>query len=104
MLIPLIFLIIVLTGCDTVDITERVIYTDGTPVKNAKVRQWTDDYDGATFTNEDGTWTLTAPEDVEIFLCIENPREQNIEACYYEGYLFTPTAASGSNEMIRISK
>lgn len=96
--------LLLLVGCDTVDISERVVYTDSTPVQNAKVRQWTNSYQGATFTNENGTWTLTVPADVIINLCIENPRQNNKEACYEDGYLITPTVESGETEMIKVDK
>lgn len=99
--------IFLLAGCeDTVDLKERVIFEDGSPVKGAKVYQWTDEglYYGTTHTEENGTWTLTVPADVFINLCIENPREKNSLACYVEGYLITPTVESGENHMIKVDK
>ena len=97
-------LALLLVGCETVDITERVVYIDRSPVQHTKVRQWTDTYKGATFTDENGTWSLTVPADVIINLCIENPREGNEEACYESGYLVTPTVESGEDEMIKVEK
>ncbi len=91
-------------ACDTVQIKERVVYVDGQPVSKTKVRQWTDTFKGTAITNEDGAWTMIVPADAFINLCIENPRNQYIEACYNSGYLLTPTAESGETEMIRIEK
>ncbi len=97
--ISAIFLVI---GCEMVNIDERVVYEDETPVVNAKVHQWTDEgYNGYTFTDDNGTWSLLVPVDTIIYLCIENPRNNNTLACYENGYLFTPTLESGSNKMTK---
>ncbi len=92
-------------GCDAVTIEEKVVYIDGSPVAGAKVHQWTDEgYDGYTYTDGNGTWFLTVPPDSIIYLCIENPKDDNLLACYEEGFLVTPAVESGETEMIRIEK
>jgi len=53
--------------------------------------------------NNNGEWKMTVPADTIINLCIFDPI-QKFEACYTEGYLLTPTVASGSDEMIQIDK
>ncbi len=89
-------------GCEnTVEISERVVYTDGTPVKGAKVRQWTNRYNGSTITNNRGEWSLFVPADTIINLCIEDPKNHNKEACYEMDSLLTPQF-EGGNEMLRL--
>ena len=100
----LIVALLLLVGCDSVDVTERVIYEDMTPVQNARVNQWNDEYNGVTYTDENGTWTLTVPADVIINLCINNPREGNKLVCFEESWLLTPTVESGETEMIKVDK
>ena len=84
-----------------VEVRERVIYEDKTPVKNAKVIQWNDSFKGTTYTDEDGNWKLDVPPDVVINLCVENPRDNNSRCCHQEDGLLTPPL-NGGNEMIRI--
>jgi len=86
---------LLMNGCETVTIKECVTYEDNTPVKQAKVRQWTDTYKSSTITNDKGEWKLQVPPDVFINLCIENPRNNYKEACYENGYLLTPSVGSG---------
>lgn len=91
----------ILTACDSVEIRERVIYgEDDKPVQGAKVVQWTDSYRGVTKTDDNGEWTLDVPPDTVINLCIDNPRNNNIEACYEKDSLITPPI-NGGNEMIK---
>ena len=95
-ILTLLFFSYILTGCDSVRIEERVVYTeDRSPVQQAKVRQWTDNYKGDTWTNDNGEWTLMVPADMAINLCIENPRDDNKEACF-EGILITPPIDGGT--------
>ena len=99
----LILISLLLVGCDTVDIKERVIHgEDNSSVQHAKVRQWNDTFKGGTLTDSNGEWTMTVPADVVINLCIENPRDNDKEACYELDSLITPSVESGSHEMIRI--
>ena len=93
----------IFTGCDTVTIEESVFYEDSTPAKDAQVRQWNDTFKGKTRTNQHGKWTMTVPADVLMNLCIENPRNNNEEACY-DGYLLTPEVGSSIHEMSKIDK
>ncbi len=95
----LIIMGILSVGCESVvEIKERVIYPDGTPVKGAKVRQWTDEgYNGSTITNDRGEWALIVPSDTVIYLCID---DGNFLACYECGILITPALDSNSTSMI----
>lgn len=89
-------------ACETVEIKERVIYEDGTPVVSALIHQYTDEgFNGYTFTDAEGIWELDVPPDSAIHLCIENPRENNDKICY-DGDLVTPAINSGKNQMERI--
>ena len=92
---------IILAGCETVEISERVIYEDSTPVVDAKVIQWNDTYKGTTRTDENGNWSLNVPPDTVINLCIENPQDNNAKCCYQEDGLLTPPL-NGGDKMIRI--
>ncbi len=93
--------LLILVGCETVDIEERVIYEDKTPVVGANVHQWTDDgYDGYTVTDENGEWSLLVPPDTVIYLCIEDPKNENELACYECGTLITPSLDSNHTSMI----
>ncbi len=96
--------VLLFVGCDTVLIKERVVYEeDRMPVIDAKVHQWTDEgYNGYTTTDENGEWSLQVPEDTIIYLCIENPNNDNELVCYESGYLMTPTLESGETEMTKV--
>ncbi len=88
-------------GCDTVTIKERVIYEDKSSVVGANVHQWTDEgYNGYTVTDKNGEWTLRVPSDTVIYLCIEDPRNEDELACYECGTLITPSLSSNSTSMI----
>ena len=95
MTLTLLFFVYILTGCDTVQIEERVIYSDNTPVQKARVRQWTDEFKGGAITDENGEWSMRVPADTLIGLCIENPRNNNKESCY-QGILITPSVDGGT--------
>jgi hypothetical protein len=98
-----ILFILLLFGCDTVDIKERVVYEDTLlPVVDAPVRQWTHEgFKGTTKTDKNGTWTLTVPPDTIINLCIYDPIGK-FEACFATDALLTPSLESGSDQMIEL--
>ena len=94
-------LALLLVGCETVKIEERVVYEDSTPVQDAQVHQWTDEgYDEYTVTDENGEWALLVPPDTVIYLCIEDPNNNNEIACYECGTLTTPALDSNDTKML----
>lgn len=104
-IVKAVYFALALTGCDTVEISERVIYEeDKTPVQFAKVVQTGYEYKGITYTDTNGEWTLHVPADAILTLCIDNPRDRNIPACFDEAYLLSPTVESGLNQMIKVEK
>ena len=102
LLLTVLFAIIwLVTGCDTVRIKERVTYSeDNASVVGAKVIHWNEEFQGTTYTNENGEWEMVVPPDTFVNLCIENPRNNNRKSCF-DGYLLTPLQ---DGELIVIEK
>ncbi len=94
----LVLIALILLGCDTVKIEERVIYEDKSAVIGASVHQWTDEgYNGYATTDNNGEWSLHVPSDTIIYLCVD---DGNILACYECGTLTTPSLDSNVTSMI----
>lgn len=78
----IILTVVLLQACQLVESENRVIYETGEPVIETQVRQFSDQTTYITYTDYNGTWTLNIPIGSSWGLCIEDPNNDYIEACY----------------------
>ena len=88
-------LIFILAGCQTVTNTNSVVYEDGSPVKHGEVHIFGSGFDGKTFTDIHGQWSIAVPSGEEVRLCIREFERDIGEACYESGELYTPEVSGG---------
>ena len=92
----LIFPLLILIGCETVEVSEYMMHKDLTPIVGAKINVYNKEFNGTTTTDEHGFWSMQVPPDVVVDLCVAY---EEGKACHVMDSLITPSIDSGEVHM-----